>query len=114
MFEICDMLSNTDATVTIVAYGVCMSAGIWILNSADVRIATPECFFMIHHGEETVDNTQLKKHHARMFRKMKDMLAERLTVSRATLGKYFSKEHYMTAEDALRIGLVDEIRSVPL
>lgn len=112
MMEICDIImSAQETTITVHAYGTCMSAGIWILNAADVRLATPECLFLIHHGDETSDSTQLKKLHNRMFKKMKKMLSDKMSVSATTVGRYFSRETYMTAEEALRAGLIDEVRS---
>lgn len=107
-FEMIRMITRHGNT-TIIAYGECSSSASLILQPAVHRAATSSCEILIHYGHEEITSTTEKRAAEREMKLMKRLYLEKATVSKQAVGRWFSKETYMTAEHALKVGLIDEV-----
>jgi ATP-dependent Clp endopeptidase proteolytic subunit ClpP len=109
-----DAIRACKASVTIEAMGYCMSMGSVILQAADRRVLHPNCRFMIHDGGDGYSG------HARNFeawgrestkirREMYRIYAERSGKPVGYWAKRCVVDWMMSAEEALREGLADEV-----
>ena len=108
-FAIYDLLKRQPMPIRIVCNGPVMSAGTIILMAADVREISPNSFLMYHYGQEANDTEQSAKQNARLLKLMKNLYKENSSVTTRTLNKWFSQDTYYNADEALKLGLVDEI-----
>lgn len=95
--------------VTATVYGHCYSIGAWILQAADTRRMSKNSSLMIHHGSG--DKTQFDKE---MDNKCMDILLEKMReknpeFSRKQLDKMLLKDTFLWPEEALSLGLIDEV-----
>ncbi|KPJ97100.1 MAG: hypothetical protein AMJ55_00345 [Gammaproteobacteria bacterium SG8_15] len=114
-----DAIASCKAHVTIVAYGHAMSAGSWILQSADDRVLSPNATVMIHYGnwgyEDHVKYFRvLNKEMERLNTIMEETYLERIRAvnpkfSARRLKKMLEDEVYLSAQDAVELGLADRI-----
>lgn len=104
-----DAIRSLSSPVHITVYGHCYSIGAWILQAGDVRKMSKHSSLMIHHGSG--DKTQFDKE---MDEKCVDILLDRIRekqpeYSRKQLDKLLLKDTYLWPEEALKLGLIDEI-----
>lgn len=114
-----DVIKNCDNPVEIVVEGVAMSMGSIILQAADRRIITKNSRIMIHRGDVCLEGNlnDVKKDLEETLvldRMCVDIYYERITdknpdFKRAKLEKMMDSNHYISAEEALELGLVDDI-----
>jgi len=116
-----DAIATCPQHVTIIAYGHAMSMGSWILQAADERVLAPRCTVMIHYGSWWSDD------HVKYFRvqakegERLNALMERDYLARIReklpeftvrkLKKLLEDETFMSAEEAVALGLADRILS---
>lgn len=109
-----DIISQNNVNTTIA--GVAMSAGIVLTLGGKIRRCYPNTVFMIHDGltiawgkqeeiQESLD--QLKFMNERLF----NVIVENTKITRKKLEKIRDKkiDWYITAEEALKLGIVHEI-----
>lgn len=99
--------------------GDCSSMGSIILQACDKRIATAEAEMCVHPGNssshaDTVSFINRGKHEHRILEKMYEIYWSRIpeekqTSSYAKFKAKFAHDIYLTADDALKYGFVDEI-----
>lgn len=117
-FALYDHIEHFSKPVNIIAEGVCMSAGVMILQAAQKRLSTPNTLFMVHpsitHVEEKAYHEflsivdQYKKNHE-LFVKLS---IQRSGISTEEFEKVCTPRKYLSAADALKFGkhgLIDEI-----
>lgn len=104
-----DMLKGSGKNIRIYCSGPVMSAGVIILQAATERIAYENSQILVHYGEEIADSGTVAKHNQKMFKLMKDIIGARTSVGRRTLSRWFSQETYLSADEALKAGLIDSI-----
>lgn len=117
-FALYDHIKYFSKPVDIVTEGVCMSAGVMILQAGRRRISTPNTLFMVHpsitHVEEKsyheflsiVD--QYKKNHELFVR----LSIERSGITMEEFEKVCTPRKYLSASEALKFGdhgLIDEV-----
>ena len=95
--------------VTIRVFGSCASSATLILQAAKRRQATSTCEFLVHYGEETIMSTSDRRRANKELKWMKKVYKEHCTVTPQTIGRWFNNETYMNAEQALKVGLIDEV-----
>lgn len=108
IYDTFQMISNP---IIAICSGKVMSGGILILLGCDVRLATRNTTFMIHHGhtsltgnvvqlEEQVE--EIKSLNDRML----DIIIKETKISREQLKSWLSKDHYMSVVDSVLHGLI--------
>jgi len=108
--------ANQTHEVNVVATGACMSMGVIVLQAGAKRAATPNAYFLLHelHTVQSGSLGQLKdsqQHAEKLQNHLNSLLAQRTGLSEKKLEKLFSrKDLYLNAEEALELGLIDEIR----
>lgn len=114
-----DAISTSACHITIIAYGSAMSMGSWILQAADERVMSPNATLMIHNGSFSMEVTLTEmrarnKEIERLTTLMEETYLEKIRqvdtkYSLTKLRALLSAETYMTAEEAVRLGLADRV-----
>lgn len=101
--------------ITVTAIGLVASAAVLILAGADRRCMAREAWVMTHEDETnkfTGKVTALEEH-AKHLRNMEnqwnELLAKHTKISLSGWTQVNKKDFYMTAQDCLRYGLIEEI-----
>lgn len=105
-----DTLVNIPNHKTIHCVGACMSAGTIILGAGDYRTSTINTQFMVHYGTEYNDSEDTSRHNKKIKELLKTILCEYTGITKRTINNWFTREKYFTAEQALKLGFIDEIR----
>lgn len=109
-------LSKRGHRVTAVVWGMAASMGAVILQAADVRVMGENAFLLLHEGSmfaggdygHVEDEFILMQ---KLQERIVELLTERGDISKATIKRNWRrKDWWMTASEALKHGLVDEIR----
>ncbi len=122
--EISRSIENAPLTVACIVDGHAYSAGMYILQSCDVRVMTKRSSLMIHQAalmvrqgarltQQSMD--QLKVHITIATRGYVEWCAHRMKVSVADVLKRIDNggEWYMSWDEALKVGAVDKVVSDP-
>lgn len=120
-FAMHDAIKACVNPVIITCYGHVMSIATIILQGADTRIISKNCRLMIHRGETALEgeyNTVKKamEEEAVLDKMMCDIYFDKITdvnpnFKKSQLDKMMDTDTYLSAEQALELGLVDEIES---
>lgn len=120
-YAIYDRIKMSPCPITIIGTGYVMSSGTVILQAADKRLLTKNARFMIHYGtleipeartkdvaelmklSQNVDNPTLEDIYLNGIKKRD----KRFT--RTQLKKLLEKDSFMTAHDAVALGLADRV-----
>lgn len=108
-FAIYDSILSIPGPVHITVTGHCYSMAAWVLQAGDKRMMTRNSNLMIHYGEGPYTDFD-KQCDVRLF----DILFNRIReknpeFTRSRLDKLLLKDTYMWPEEALDMGLIDEI-----
>lgn len=109
-------LSNRGHRITICVWGVAASMGAVILQAADVRAMGENAFLLIHEGSmfaggdfghvEDEYNLMTKLHD-----RILELLIAKADITRPTIKKNWRrKDWWLSSQEALKHGLVDEVR----
>ena len=115
MFSILDYIESLPFPVNIVARGRAMSAGAMLLASTTGhRMASKRCTIMVHEGftmqsGKASDIRAASKHVARIEELCNDMLANKTNKDSKWWQENTKTDYYMSAEEALELGIIDEI-----
>ena len=115
MFSIIDFMESLPIKVNITARGRAMSAGAMLLAAATgVRAAGRRTTIMVHEGftmqqGKSSDIKAASKHMARIEDFCNDMLGEKTKKDSKWWQENTKTDHYMSAEEALELGIIDEI-----
>ena len=115
MFSIIDFMESLPIKVNITARGRAMSAGAMLLAAATgVRAAGKRTTIMVHEGftmqqGKSSDIKAASKHMARIEDFCNDMLGEKTKKDSKWWQENTKTDHYMSAEEALELGIIDEI-----
>lgn len=114
-----DVISNCENTVEIRVEGVAMSMGSIILQAGDKRTMTKNSRIMIHRGDVELSGTlnDVKKdlEETLVLDKMcvdiyyEKILEKNPDFKRAKLEKMMDSNHYISADEALELGLIEDI-----
>lgn len=112
-----DALTTCPNPVLVEAYGVCQSMAALILQAGDWRNLAPECRVMVHPGGGSIgDSTpqallQTAAEVAHLHRRYTEILAARST-NPTLLKSLCGRESYMSAHEAVKLGLADHVLPV--
>ncbi len=111
IYELIKMSKNP---VNIIGYGPVFSAGAFLLQAAHKRFLTPEARVMVHPGSMSAeaDARAFISYGAELqfnIERYIDLLASRSKLSRKEVDKLVKNDTFMSAQDAVRYGLADEI-----
>jgi len=115
-----DAIATATAHVTVVAYGHAMSMGSWIPQGADERIMAPNATMMLHYGSwggyemESIHVDTMARENKRLTKLMEEEYLRRLREVNpkfpvARLRKWLTEEKYLTAHEAVELGLADKV-----
>mgnify|MGYP002627673047 CR=1 FL=1 len=117
-----DTMNFIKSDVTTICIGMAASMGAVLLASGEKgkRFATPNAEILIHQpliggGGLSGQTTEIKIHADHMVKtreKLNKLLSEKTGQSLEQIEKDTERDHYMTAQEALEYGLIDEIIDV--
>lgn len=110
--------------IVIHGYGPIMSAGSIIFQAGDERLLAPDATMMLHYGEDSIDSMRsqdrdsLIAEHKRVDRRLLEIYLDRIKQSgkrvfRNELNEKIHKTLFLTAEQAVEMGLADGIITKP-
>ena len=107
-----DLLKAQKRTVTTIINGCAQSMGSIIFQAGDIRLVSPNSYLMIHDGTEGVHGAPssvqaFAKHSAWVQDTMYKIYAERSTKPVAHWKKVCQSDYYITATEAIALGLAD-------
>lgn len=116
-FAIYDAIRNCKVPIQIIVVGAAMSMGSIILQAADKRIMTPNARIMIHDGYSSISgtpkNVEAQASEVSNIRKIfYKIYSGRTGLSEKDFDKWCSVDTYINAEEALSLGMIDEIRGM--
>ncbi len=116
-FALYEHIKASSKPIDIIAEGYCMSAAVMILQAGRKRSARPLTTFMIHPSNmsqeegkpynEILTIVEAYKRNHDLFIKL---TIERAKVSREEVEKLYEPRKYLSAKQALEMGLIDEIK----
>ena len=115
MFGMIDVMRTSKFVIDTVALGSAFSAGAWILAAGTgKRRAYSNSFIMVHQlrggNEGTMQEMdQTNKHQKQMQKLSEKLLAKFTNKDEKFWARACKKEYYMDAEQALELGIIDEI-----
>lgn len=114
-FALIDAIRSSRTTVITVGVGCCASMGALLLISGHYRVAYPNTVILIHDGNLSVSTSSKKAKSTMNFYEKLDERVKRIVLDNTNISSELydekdGEEWYMFAdEDALELGLVDEI-----
>lgn len=119
-----DIINSCESEITILVPGFLYSAGTLILQAADHRVAYANTWFLLHDGSSYVPDMKhrdfiptskfMEKANQQMYEIYADRISQTLKedpqkVKKMLRGK-LSSEWYLAADEALQVGIIDEVR----
>ena len=112
-YAIYDMIRNISNRVIGHVIGHCHSMAVWILLGCDWRVATENSQFMIHDGvgsKTDFDTAQDEYSRLLLLSRIRETNPD---FPRKRLDKMLAKDTYLTALEARKLGIIDEILTSP-
>ena len=110
-----DLISSCVNKVTGVAVGCCMSAAVTVLMACDVRLASPECRFMVHEVQHEVSSMPMSLFNKRanegifLDRKLKDILLDRSHLTTAEIDNLCKDDSFLSTDEVRGYGMIDGV-----
>jgi ATP-dependent Clp protease, protease subunit len=118
--DICDGLRSYAGETTAIVYGYAESMAAVVLQACKKRIAMRHSHILVHHISTTQINldilrdkrkiNEVRKNLERDQKRLYKILTDRTGRSVEAIKEACSKDQFMSAEEALAFGLIDEIR----
>ena len=111
---LCDLIEASRTPVITIAMGVAMSAGFLILLSGHKRYAFPRSSVLVHTGSAVLQGTsqqveEAQKNYKKQLEEMKSYIMRKTTIDTKTFNKNKDKDWYLTSDELLKYGVVDEL-----
>ena len=116
---LCNIIENLKSPTTIKVLGIACSMGAMILaagahNPNVTRVCSPYSVGLIHSGSEYIEGTSTQvKDKAKYNEKYEEIInkymVDKLTLTEEEYNSLERYEYWMTAEDMVRVGLIDKI-----
>lgn len=117
-----DAIASAPCKITIKAFGHVMSMGSWIFQAADRRIMAPRATMLLHYGSWSADIEAPSRGRLESFvnegKRLNDLMEDTYLhriqhvqpdFSRTRLQRMLLNEAFITAEEAVELGLCDEV-----
>lgn len=109
-----DMIKELDAATETRVYGLSASAATIIAQAGDVRKQSDNALQMIHQASGGVwGNAEAHEKAVQVLRKLDekilDIYMKRSSIDREKMKEYMNQETYFNADEALEVGLIDEV-----
>lgn len=117
-FALYDAIRTNHNLVVCDCFGTIHSMAVLILQAASLRRISPECRFLLHEGSAGVDNVptrslaQISHEIQTMHKRYVQIIADRSKGSIEDIESLCSKESYFNAEQAVALGIADEVLKV--
>lgn len=102
-FALINYIRSLPNEVTGIVLGTCESAAVVILQACKHRAAMPEATLMTHRG------TRSTEFDVEVDNRADQLIASRMGWTKQRLDKFHSHDRYMFAEEAMKLGLIDEV-----
>jgi ATP-dependent Clp protease, protease subunit len=111
-----DRIKQSELYITIEAYGIVASAAVLVLAAGDTRRLGKNAWVMVH--EDVTDVTKhnrvteaekIVEHNRRLEDQWNTILEQSTTTTREEWAELHKNETYLTADECLEYGLVDEV-----
>lgn len=109
-----DAIATSKCHITVKVFGHAMSMGSWILQAADERLMSPRAMMMLHIGSNSYRTPAEKRELDRLDDMMMRCYMENIQRKHphyklATLRKRLEADWYITAAEAVELGLADGV-----
>lgn len=109
-----DLVRCSRNEITTIGYGQVASASFLLFQAGDLRVAAPNCTFLVHPvTDELSGNAQRMMLEVRETQRLQDqycqIVASRSKISVEKVAALYAKETYFTAKDAVEFGLADAL-----
>ncbi len=114
-----DFIRTCSCHITIMVYGQASSMGSWILQAAPERVLAPNALMLLHYGDtgfsgHSKDFVKCAEEVKRLNKLMEDAYLERIRekhpkFTRKDLKDKIKYDYYLTAKQAIKLGLADKI-----
>lgn len=114
-----DAINGCKNHITLIGIGCVMSMGAWIMQAADERVMTQNASMLVHYGTwgyegHTMDYIQWAKEASRMNVLMEQHMLVRIRekhpkYSASRFRRKFLFDSFLSAQDALDLGLIDKV-----
>ena len=118
-YAIYDTIKTISTPVTVIATGLCASAGLIILSAANYKLATPNTIFFYHQttmesqkGLHSIEASQGISHAYKMLSERYDnTIINNSNLNKSTWSSYFKDKtvKYFNSNQALQYGIIDDI-----
>lgn len=110
-----DLLRSARNEVTTIGFGEVASAAFLFFQGGDIRIAAPNCTFLVHPttSDPIEGQSKMVRAHAdeteRIHRRYCELVAKRSGIPVETVQEMYAEETFLTSEEILKWGLADAI-----
>lgn len=114
-----DAIKASHSEITVTGVGSVMSMGSVIIQAADIRKMSPNAMFMFHYGQWGIEDhpkiaRAWMKAEEKFSKKMEDIYLDKIheihpRFTRNKIQKMLDFDTILTAEEAMDLGLIDEI-----
>ena len=109
-----DLIMMSRTPVWGINMGVAQSAGSFIFLACHKRLAMPKSAFLLHQGSAQMAGTheqvtQVTAEYKRQIDGLTDFVEQRTRIPRKTLASKIKKEWFVSAKEALELGICDKI-----
>lgn len=110
----CDLVKSSRIPIITIGMGVAMSAGFLIFLSGKKRYAFSHTSMLVHSGSAAFQGTaeqieEAQKNYKKQIEQMKSYIIDNTTIDEKTFNKNRNKDWYLSSDELLKYGVIDEI-----
>lgn len=110
----CDLVKASRIPIITIGMGVAMSAGFLIFLSGKKRFAFSHTSMLVHSGSAAFQGTaeqieEAQKNYKKQIEQMKSYILDNTTIDEKTFNKNRNKDWYLSSDELLKYGIIDEV-----